>query len=181
MASVTQPLRDEHKELLPLLERVRVAADAVGTGAGFNAKLDGAYDFLAGHLLPHATAEEAALYPVVARTMGSTDATKTMQMDHTEVHRLTEELGRVRNALGGAAPSDAQSSELRALLYGLYTLVSVHFEKEEQVYLPLLDANLGEAEAAAMFEAMESAAQRLDLFAPKFEEPSGGTTDTIAG
>jgi len=44
------------------------------------------------------------------------------------------------------------------VLYGLYTLVKVHFAKEEEVYLPLLDANLTPDEAIEMFEAMEKAA-----------------------
>jgi hemerythrin-like domain-containing protein len=44
------------------------------------------------------------------------------------------------------------------LLYGLYTLVRVHFTKEEEVYLPLLDRSLSDDEAKAMFESMEAAA-----------------------
>jgi ADP-ribosylglycohydrolase len=42
----------------------------------------------------------------------------------------------------------------------LYALVRVHFAKEEEVYLPLLDARLNADEAHAMFEAMEAAAAR---------------------
>ena len=48
---------------------------------------------------------------------------------------------------------------LRRVLYGLYALVKVHFAKEEEVYLPLLDARLAEGEAHAMFEAMEAVAK----------------------
>ena len=44
------------------------------------------------------------------------------------------------------------------MLYGLYTLVKVHFAKEEEIYLPLLDARLTAAEAREMFLAMEAAA-----------------------
>ena len=44
------------------------------------------------------------------------------------------------------------------MLYGLYTLVKVHFAKEEEIYLPLLDARLTPDEANRMFEAMEEAA-----------------------
>jgi hypothetical protein len=43
--------------------------------------------------------------------------------------------------------------------YGLYVIVMNHFTKEEEVYLPLLDARLTEQEAAAMFEAMDRAEQ----------------------
>ena len=39
--------------------------------------------------------------------------------------------------LGVTPPEDVD--RLQELLYGLYTLISVHFWKEEQLYLPLLE------------------------------------------
>jgi iron-sulfur cluster repair protein YtfE (RIC family) len=117
-----------------------------------------AHDFLAHHLIPHAEAEERALYPVVGRVLGTPDATKTMTRDHVEVGRLTEELRALRNAIAAEPPSDAQTKELRRVLYGLYTLVKVHFAKEEEVYLPILDERLSAKEAQQMFEAMGHAA-----------------------
>jgi hemerythrin-like domain-containing protein len=158
MTAVTQPLRDEHRELLPLLERVREAADSIESGA--MQAVDSAYEFLSAHLVPHALAEEAALYPVVARIMGSPDATKTMEVDHAEVRRLTEELRGIRTQISDGAPSVEQARDLRRVLYGLYTLVGVHFSKEERVYLPLLDSHLSAEEARSMFEEMEAAANR---------------------
>ncbi len=50
---------------------------------------------------------------------------------------------------------------MRRILFGLYALVKVHFAKEEEIYLPLLDARLTEKGAAAMFEAMEQAAHEV--------------------
>lgn len=47
---------------------------------------------------------------------------------------------------------------LRRILYGLYTLVKVHFAEEEEIYLPLLEDRLGEDEATTMFAAMTSSA-----------------------
>ena len=44
------------------------------------------------------------------------------------------------------------------MLYGLYALVKVHFAKEEEVYLPILDQRLTPEAAQEMFEAMEHAA-----------------------
>jgi hemerythrin-like domain-containing protein len=154
----TQPLRDEHRELLPQLEQVRTAADLADESA--TPLLDDAYDFLSRHLLPHAMAEEEALYPAVARAMGSPDATRTMEVDHAEVKRLTDQLGRLRANLSGKEVGPDQAKELRRVLYGLYTLVRVHFAKEEEVYLPLLDRALSLEEAKAMFEAMEAATAR---------------------
>lgn len=160
MTLVTQPLRDEHRELLPLLERVRAAADGIGSGSASMEAVDSAYEFLSAHLVPHALAEEAALYPVVARIMGSPDATKTMEVDHAEVRRLTEELGKMRTQVSDGGPSAEQARDLRRVLYGLYALVGVHFAKEESVYLPLLDSRLSAEDARSMFDDMEAAANR---------------------
>lgn len=120
--------------------------------------LDEAYDFLAHHLIPHAYAEERALYPVVQKVMGASEATRTMVRDHVEIGRLTDELAVLRAELLSVPVTGVQVQALRRVLYGLYALVKVHFAKEEEVYLPLLDARLSSAEAQQMFEAMEAAA-----------------------
>lgn len=154
MTLVTQPLRDEHRELLPEVEVLRTAGDGV-EGADALEGIRAALRFLRGHLIPHAEAEEAALYPVVGKAMGAAGATATMTRDHVEVGRLTEELHGLSEAWTG---TPEQQQDARRLLYGLYTLVRVHFAKEEEVYLPLLDAKLSEADAKAMFAAMEAQA-----------------------
>jgi iron-sulfur cluster repair protein YtfE (RIC family) len=160
MANLTQPLREEHQELLPHIEAIRQAADAIGIAAlsELRPQIDGVYDFLAHHLLPHAQAEEAALYPVVGKVMGAPEATGTMSRDHVEVGRLIDELGLIRSGLSGSALTASQTQDLRRVLYGLYTLIKVHFAKEEEVYLPILDARLSPDEARRLFEGMEHAA-----------------------
>ncbi len=159
MTALTQPLRDEHKELLPHVETLKTAADQVSETLGDRAWKDiqEAYEFLAYHLIPHAYAEEQALYPVVQKVMGAPQATATMSRDHVEVGRLTEELKGLLPSRDSVL-SPAQAAGLRRVLYGLHALVKVHFAKEEEVYLPLLDARLTTAEASQMFEAMEEAA-----------------------
>ncbi len=160
MTTLTQPLRDEHKQLYPELESLRLAAEAVheNLSPAEQRKIDEAYAFLTRHLLPHASAEEKALYPVVQKVMGSPFGTATMSRDHLEVHRLTDELGTLRAQFPSGSLTIHQVEAFRRVLYGLYTLVKVHFAKEEEVYLPLLDSRLHPEEATAMFEAMEEAA-----------------------
>jgi len=162
MTTLTQPLRDEHKELYPHIESLKQAGMVVHGVLNQTSleKIDEAYSFLATHLLPHAHAEEAALYPVVQKVMGSPHATATMSRDHVEVERLTQELAELRGTLQEGEIGVVKANELKRLLYGLYTLVKVHFAKEEEVYLPLLDANLTSEEAQEMFSAMESAAKK---------------------
>jgi len=160
MASVTQPLRDEHRELIPHIERLRRVADWVGEApiATLRQGVTEAYEFLQHHLIPHAEAEERALYPVVGRLLGAAEATATMSRDHVEVGRLTKELGALRTKLSRARLGKAQAKALRRVLYGLYGLVKVHFAKEEEIYLPLLDARLDAAAAREMFRSMEAVA-----------------------
>jgi iron-sulfur cluster repair protein YtfE (RIC family) len=160
METVTQPLREEHRDLLPHIQQLRVAADLVGKAPIEETRraVDEAYDFLVGHLIPHAQAEEAALYPVVGRAMGAPEATATMRRDHVEVGRLTAELGALGAHLTAGVADEAVLRELRRVLYGLHALVKVHFAKEEEVYLPLLDARLTANEATALFRDMEEAA-----------------------
>lgn len=161
MTRLTQPLRDEHKELLPHLELLQTVADLVGDVpvALLRRSIDDAYAFLTHHLLPHAQAEERALYPVVGRLMSAPESTATMSRDHVEIGQLTAELGSLRSHLGGTSLGASEEKALRRVLYGLSALVRVHFAKEEEVYLPLLDARLTAEEADQMFAAMERAAR----------------------
>src|SRR4030042_3442936 len=160
MASITQPLRDEHKELYPHVESLRLAGDAVyeSLTSLAHARIEEAYSFLSRELLPHAQAEEKALYPMVQKAMGAPQATATMSRDHVEVARLTEELATLRVHKSQLSITFDQAMALRRVLYGLYALVKLHFAKEEEVYLPLLDSKLSADEAGAMFENMEEAA-----------------------
>lgn len=162
MTTLTQPLRDEHRELLPHVERIREAADCLGGPIECNLlnTVDEIYDFLAYHLIPHAQAEDAALYPTVQKVLGSPDATRTMSRDHVEVGRYVEQLALLKGGLNGRPLTTQQSTDLRRVLYGAYALVKVHFAKEEEVYLPILDERLAPESAREMFEAMEAAAHQ---------------------
>jgi iron-sulfur cluster repair protein YtfE (RIC family) len=157
MNTLTQPLRDEHQELIPHIEQILKVADSL-PDAPLEQIRDGiqeVYEFLAYHLIPHAQAEEAALYPAVQQVLGSPQATRTMSRDHVEVGRYVEELDELRQDL-----SPRNTKSLQRVLYGLYALVKVHFAKEEEVYLPILDERLSLDQAREMFESMEAAAGR---------------------
>jgi iron-sulfur cluster repair protein YtfE (RIC family) len=161
MSALTQPLRDEHKELMPQVETLQLAGDAVHEvlTSSDRAQIDQAYTFLTHHLIPHAMAEEKALYPVVQKVMGAEEGTATMSRDHFEVERLTQELDLLRSKITESGITVKQVNALRSVLYGLHAIVILHFAKEEEVYLPLLDARLSPGEAQAMFAAMEAAAK----------------------
>jgi iron-sulfur cluster repair protein YtfE (RIC family) len=142
------------------VESLRAVADSVGSAPAdaLRLRLDGILDFLARELIPHARAEDEALYPVVARVMRGPDAIETMRREHLEVGRLAEELGALRDRAGIRLEAE-EANALRRVLYGLHALISSHFAKEESVYLALLDARLNPGEASDLFEAMERIAR----------------------
>lgn len=154
----TEPLRAEHRELLPHIHELAEVADAVGVAddATTWSRVAELHRFLAGHLAPHAHAEEVVLYPAVEAAMSAPGATATMSRDHVDVvariDRLADELAR-RGSIDAAT-----ATRLRAELYGLHAVVALHFEKEEEIYLPILDASLRPEEADELFSRMEAAA-----------------------
>jgi len=162
MTALTQPLHDEHKELFPYVERIREVAERVCDGpiSEIRSGVEESYDFLAHHLIAHAQAEDEALYPVVQKVLGSPLATRTMSRDHVEVGRYIEELATLKKGLDVKVLTAPQAQALQRVLYGLYALLKVHFAKEEEVYLPILDQRLSADAAREMFENMEAAAQR---------------------
>jgi Hemerythrin HHE cation binding domain len=66
----------------------------------------------------------------VARLLGDPRATKPMVHDHDAIRQLTARLQEADNQ---------DVSLLQELLYGLHALITVHFRKEEELYLPLLE------------------------------------------
>ena len=159
METPTQPLREEHRELLPRIQQLRVAADRVGEAPIEETQraIDEAYGFLVSHLIPHAQAEDSVLYPMVEQVMQAPGATATMRRDHDEVIELTRQLQLLRDDLDGP-PTSEQRRSVQRVLYGLYAVIRLHFAKEEELYLPLLDAGLRSAEATEMFRAMHESA-----------------------
>lgn len=155
----TEPLRAEHRDLWPHLRALpALAAGLADWDAGLPARLRDAVAFLRGHLVPHAQAEEAVLYPAYERVTGAPGATATMVSDHREIVRRIEELERFAADAGPAAPGAARVEELRAALYGLDAILALHFAKEEEDLLPALDEHLDEEAARQLFGEMGAVA-----------------------
>lgn len=158
MNLLTQPLRDEHRELLTYVDEILAVADALADRPpeALADRLEQVASFLRRDLLRHAAAEEAALYPAVGRLMGAPEATATMSRDHLEIKGLSE---RLELLVGRPGAVRAEPAELRRILYGLHAVVILHFAKEEEVYLPILDERMSPEDAAALFADLETAAR----------------------
>ena len=154
----TEPLRLEHLELLPHIAELGEIGDLVGIASDddLRARLGDAHEFLASHLAPHAAAEEAVLYPAVEVAMRAPGATATMSRDHVDVRARIDQLAR---EIADRGPIDAErAARLRRLVYGLHAVVTLHFEKEDEIYLEILDDALAPDEAEELFRRLEDAA-----------------------
>jgi hemerythrin-like domain-containing protein len=81
-------------------------------------------------------------------------ATATMKADHNEIvariDRLADTLARIEQD----SPDPALARDLARQLVGLAAILQLHFRKEEEVLLPVLDASLGPDDAPELFARM---------------------------
>ncbi|KUI33913.1 ATPase P [Mycobacterium sp. IS-1496] len=130
---------DELRETLPLLrdsaDRLAAAPDAAALDS-----LTTVHRLLTDRILPHEAAEENELYPALARPLGSGEATATMSRTHAEIQLLADRIGAhvvLAESTGAIQPD--QVDDLLACLYGLYTLLRLHFVQEEENYFTLAE------------------------------------------
>ena len=156
----TEPLRAEHRDLLPHLQGLETIADEVDRWNADEAAhvLGEIVGFLRGHLVPHARAEEQVLYPAVEDAMAAPGATATMRADHAEIVTRIDRLADTAATVATRWPDDTVAHDVTHQLVGLSAILLLHFRKEEEVLLPVLDATLGSDDAAALFARMDKEA-----------------------
>jgi len=153
----TEPFRREHAELKAHIEHIGRAARELPrlATAEREAVIERILGFLHGTLVPHAKAEEEVLYPEWARLLGFEAAAVPMVHDHEAI------VARI-DRLEHTGVDDVET--LQELLYGLYALIGVHFDKEEEIQLPAFDAAPPEV-TESVLERMEAAAGHLHAHA----------------
>ncbi|MFJ1791967.1 heavy metal translocating P-type ATPase [Kitasatospora griseola] len=130
----------EHDDLRDVLEAVREAADRLTAPDSTDALAAVRHvdHLLTTRLLPYEEAEEHELYPALADALGGPETTATMSRAHTEIHRLAH---RITTHLAHTEPTGAlapeQRDDLRACLYGLHSVLQLHFAQEEENYFSL--------------------------------------------
>lgn len=161
MASELTAFRNEHHALHAHLDAMRRVADEIDEvdPAATRAGVENVYDFLSHHLVPHAKAEDEVIYPLIDKLTGSTMATVTMRRDHEEVLRLVQHVGELRRKLGDGVIDQDTRRDLRRTLYGLHALVTLHFAKEDDYYLPVLERSLDQTAADDLSRRMDLATQ----------------------
>ncbi len=137
---VEDPVRVIHQEHAHLLEGIAElsqlarAAPVLESGQ-LGAALAATVAFLRTELLPHARGEELLVYPAVERLLrAGGGATSSMALDHRRIQEMTEELARTAGVPAAALDREAAQRQLQALS----AVVTLHFDKEEEDYLPRL-------------------------------------------
>jgi len=140
----------EHDELRDTVGLLRDAADRLAAAPDQSAlqAITRAHSLLTDRILPHERAEETQLYPALAHPLGTSEATATMSRTHAEIQRLSDRIGAhltLARSSGAIAPD--QVDDLLACLYGLYTLLRLHFVQEEENYFTLAEDEAQPADA----------------------------------
>jgi hypothetical protein len=133
MQESTQTLGELSSELCQQVESLRALADSVGTAPVSDIRdgLDRLDTFVSIRLLPHISALREALG-------GPEDPSLAMDLSH--LGSLAGEVGWLRRQLSSRDMTVGSANAVRRVLYGLYALLKVHFAKEGELYLPLINA-----------------------------------------
>jgi len=140
-AALNSRFSREHMTIWADIEQLRTAADALGVVPAREAMIavKRAHQLLVNEIGPHEKAEQEQLYPVMDRLLGSSHATAVMSRTHAEIAHQTRRLGQLIDDIGTAEPDAADIADLRALLYGLHAILSLHTTQEDESYLSLGD------------------------------------------
>src|SRR5512139_4336790 len=116
----TEPLRAEHRDLLPHLQGLETIADEVDRWNADEAAhvLGEIVEFLRGHLIPHSQAEEQVLYPAVEQAMAAPGATATMRADHAEIVARIDRLADTAATVADRWPDNTMARDLTHQLTG---------------------------------------------------------------
>jgi heavy metal translocating P-type ATPase len=148
-SNVGDRFRDEHREFVPWLARIRTVADRLESYSPVEARdeLQQIRWFLTERLPQHEGEEEAAVYPVVSRLMGGEDPMGTMARAHLEIDHLSRVFVHLVDDVPSEGPAAEDLVDLRRVLYGLHAILRLHFAQEEEAYSWLASEALESEEA----------------------------------
>ena len=139
--ALLQRLHVEHCAVRPIIDQVRVVADAIALdGAGLD-RAQALLHRLQTETLPHERAEQELLYPALARALGGADPTGTLSRSHAEIEHQVGRFAGLLDQLDGQVADAEDVVELRGLLYGLYAILRLHDAQEEEGAFSLVHEN----------------------------------------
>lgn len=155
MSKVTQAIHDHHEKLVHSLSGLVVGL----TKDAPEAVADELVEFLKRDLIPHTMGEEAHLYPLIEPLIKEYGkATATMSIDHELIQDYARQIDESVRALRGATGPDRESiiDKIQHLSLQLQLLLQFHLEKEERIYMPLLERYASEFQQQQALERMHA-------------------------
>jgi iron-sulfur cluster repair protein YtfE (RIC family) len=83
-----------------------------------------------------------------------------MRADHTEISLRVDRLAQAADRIATEWPDESLRHDIARQLIGLAAILALHFEKEEEVLLPVLDQTLSPTQAQVLFDHMRETAHR---------------------
>jgi len=148
--AIAQRFQTEHLAIRSDLDRLRSAADALGSvdPPEAMAQIRQVHRLLVEEVQPHEEAEEAVLYPALNRVLGSPEATGPMSRGHVEIAHQIRRLGQLLDDIGPDGPDGEDIADLRRLLYGLHAVLRLHTAQEDESYLSMGEGSSGVGDVA---------------------------------
>lgn len=133
-------LMNEHQHGLRELEKMRQAGHELKT-SGFKPEtyqaLQAATDFINGDLRTHNENEENALFPLLEARMGQGGPTTVMRAEHQQLWSALDQLEWGLKGLSENPSNGAKVDEIAGLTNFIYTLLSQHISKEDNILYPM--------------------------------------------
>ncbi|WP_332839065.1 heavy metal translocating P-type ATPase [Nocardia bovistercoris] len=140
----------EHERLHAARASVKTAAESLAHGPGpeVDTAVRRALELLTADVLPHEHAEETELYPALTDYLRDPEAMVTMSREHTEIQRLVDRIRRHLDSAPTGVRAD-QIEDLRATLYGLDAILTLHFAQEDEALFTLARDRTGSRASSA--------------------------------
>ncbi|MFI5274315.1 MAG: DUF2249 domain-containing protein, partial [Ktedonobacterales bacterium] len=156
LSPVTKAISAHHRELGEhLAAEVAALEQNSSDGAGL-------VRFLTAELLPHAAGEEQRLYPIVNTLIVQHGTpTATMSLDHAYIESATKRIETLTQQAAAATDVPTREALRRQLVRAavqIEAVVSLHTDKEERAYLPLVARYQSEDEQRHLLEELHATA-----------------------
>lgn len=152
------------KTLLSRVNSLSSTADSIGisTLGDIRDGVDDCVRYLANELIPFCEVSHAVLYPVVGEMFGSLNSTNTMSHDIVEIRHLTTELEKLHQILNSNDEINTfEANQLRAVLYGLHAVITLHLTKDSEIYISMLEKRLTDVEIQELLDRVNHALSAL--------------------
>ena len=162
MQSLAEPIHEKQRGMFPHIKSMRTLAESLDGADHIELvrQLRDVAGFIRLDLGPYLAARREIMYPVIDRLERTNVATALLKRDHEEIHRLSRQLDRLIAELSWEPLMTSRAEhDVRQVVLGLFSTISQHLAKEEDLIVPLLEARLPESELATMSRDLAIAAE----------------------